>query len=53
MQIPFIITLNNTPLDISSDFGSSLMELDEHERNMRIFKDTKAASSFLKDWCCK
>jgi HAD superfamily hydrolase (TIGR01509 family) len=52
-KIPFIVTLNNTPLDISSDFGSSLMRLDEHERNKRIFKDTKAASSFLKDWCCK
>ena len=51
-NIPFIVTLNNTPLDISSDFGS-LMQLDEHERNKRIFKDTKAASSFLKDWCCK
>ena len=51
-NIPFIVTLNSTPLDISSDFGY-LMHLDEHERNKRIFKDTKAASSFLKDWCCK
>ena len=50
--IPFIVTLNNTPLDISSDY-EFLMRLDESERRNRIFKDTKAASSFLKDWCCK
>jgi HAD superfamily hydrolase (TIGR01509 family) len=49
--IPFIVTLNNTPLDISSDY-EFLMRLDESERRNRIFKDTKAAASFLKDWCC-
>jgi len=49
--IPFIVTLNNTPLDVSSDF-EFLMRLDEHERKNRIFKDTKTARSFLMDWCC-
>lgn len=47
--IPYILTLNNTPLE-SSDFGSLL---EEGKLNNRIFKDTKAATSFLKDWCCK
>jgi beta-phosphoglucomutase-like phosphatase (HAD superfamily) len=49
--IPFIVALNNTSVDISSDY-ESLMRLGEHERRNRIFKDTKAAGSFLKDWCC-
>jgi beta-phosphoglucomutase len=48
--IPYIVTLNNTPLEISSDFGS-LLEGDK--LNNGIFKDTKGASNFLKDWCCK
>jgi beta-phosphoglucomutase len=47
--IPYIITLNNTPLEIS-DFGSLL---EECKLNNRIFNDTKAAGNFLKDWCCK
>jgi beta-phosphoglucomutase len=47
--IPYIVTLNNTPLE-SSDFGSLL---EEGKLNSRIFKDTKAATSFLKDWCRK
>ena len=47
--IPFIITLNNTPLEIS-DFRS-LLEGDK--QNNRIFKDTKAARNVLHDWCCK
>jgi beta-phosphoglucomutase-like phosphatase (HAD superfamily) len=42
--IEYIITLNNTPLDIFSDFK-------DRERN-KIFKDTNSASSFLKEWCC-
>jgi hypothetical protein len=46
--IPYILTLNNTPLEMS-DFGSLL----EGELNNRIFKDTNAARGFLKDWCCK
>ena len=49
--IPFIVTLNNSPLDIPSDFGT--LNLKEGEQNSRIFKDTKSASCFLKDWCCK
>jgi len=49
--IPFIVTLNNSPLDIPSDFGT--LNLKEGEQNSRIFKDTKSASYFLKDWCCK
>jgi beta-phosphoglucomutase-like phosphatase (HAD superfamily) len=46
--IPYIVMLNNRPLEIS-DFGS-LLEGDK--LNYRIFKDTKAARNFLKDWCC-
>lgn len=46
--IPYIITLNNTPLDIS-DFG----KLKEDKGEKTIFTNTKSASNFLKDWCCK
>ena len=49
--IEYIVTLNNTPLDISTDFKGTI-SLDGKERN-KIFKDTKSASSFLKEWCCK
>ena len=48
--IEYIVTLNNTPLDISSDFKGTI-SLDDKEKN-KIFKDTKSASSFLKKWCC-
>ena len=48
--IPYIVTLNNTPFEISSDFG---FLLEGGKLNNGIFKDTKAASNFLKDWCCK
>ena len=48
--IEYIVTLNNTPLDISSDFKGTLSFDDEKHK---IFKDTKSASSFLKEWCCK
>jgi beta-phosphoglucomutase-like phosphatase (HAD superfamily) len=48
--IEYIITLNNTPLDISSDFKGTI-SFEDKERN-KIFKDTKSASSFLKKWCC-
>jgi beta-phosphoglucomutase len=47
--IEYIVTLNNTPLDISSDFKGTLSFDDEKHK---IFKDTKSASSFLKEWCC-
>jgi len=43
--IPYIVVMNNTPLEISSDFGGV--------ENNKIFKDTKSAVSLLKDWCCK
>jgi beta-phosphoglucomutase len=48
--IEYIVTLNNTPLSISSDFNGTISIADK-ERN-KIFKDTKSASSFLKEWCC-
>jgi beta-phosphoglucomutase len=48
--IEYIVTLNNTPLDISSDFKDTL-SFDDKVKN-KIFKDTKSASSFLKEWCC-
>jgi beta-phosphoglucomutase len=48
--IPYIITLNNTPLDIS-DFGT--LQSKKDEGNSSIFKDTISASNFLKEWCCK
>jgi len=47
--IEYIVTLNNTPLDISSDFKGTISFEDEKNK---IFKDTKSASSFLKEWCC-
>jgi beta-phosphoglucomutase len=46
-----IVMLNNTPLDISSDF-KGLITPTEDEENSRIFKDTKHAANFLKNWCC-
>jgi HAD superfamily hydrolase (TIGR01509 family) len=48
--IEYVVTLNKTPLDISSDFKGKIAFADR-ERN-KIFKDTKSASSFLKEWCC-
>src|ERR687895_1894591 len=48
--IEYIVTLNDTPLSISSDFKGTISIADK-ERN-KIFKDTKSASSFLKEWCC-
>jgi HAD superfamily hydrolase (TIGR01509 family) len=49
--IPYIITLNNTPLNIS-DFGT-LIQSKNDEGSSIIFKDTISASNFLKEWCCK
>ena len=48
--IEYIVTLNNTPLSFPSDFKGTISIADK-ERN-KIFKDTKSASSFLKEWCC-
>jgi beta-phosphoglucomutase len=49
--IQFIVTLNNTPLDISSDFKGLVSE-DNTERNI-VFRDTRSASHFLYKWCCE
>ena len=46
----YIVTLNNTPLDISSDFKGITSFVDREKD--KIFKDTKSASNFLKRWCC-
>ena len=44
--IQYIITLNNTPLDVSSDFRG--VGISDH----RIFKNTKSASALLREsWC--
>jgi beta-phosphoglucomutase len=51
-SLRYIVTLNNTPLDISSDF-KGLISGDNNNNNNNVFKDTKSAGSFLKDWCCK
>jgi beta-phosphoglucomutase len=50
-SLRYIVTLNNTPLDISSDFKGLIFG--GNKNNNTVFKDTKSASSFLKDWCCK
>ena len=44
--IKCIITLNNTPLDISSDFANLIL------KETKIFQDTKSTINFLKKWCC-
>ena len=44
--IKCIITLNSTPLDISSDFDNLIL------KETKIFQDTKSAINFLKKWCC-
>ena len=49
--IKFIVTLNNTPLDIYSDF-KGLISAGNNKENNTVFKDTKSASKFLKEWCC-
>jgi beta-phosphoglucomutase len=50
-SLRYIVTLNNTPLDISSDFKGLILR--DNNNNNNVFKDTKSAGSFLKDWCCK
>jgi beta-phosphoglucomutase len=44
-----IITLNNTPLDIHNDFKGVLSS----DPEKFIFNDTRSASGFLKNWCCR
>jgi beta-phosphoglucomutase len=48
--IRYVITLNNTPLDILSDFKGLITS--DKDTNNRVFKDTRSASAFLKEWCC-
>ena len=49
--VRYIVTLNNTPLDLS-DF-KDLLPSNEKEVNDIVYKDTKSASKVLIDWCCK
>ncbi len=50
--VRYIITLNNTPLEIS-DFKSLLPNNEiQIDNDKVVFKDTKSASKFLYDWCC-
>jgi HAD superfamily hydrolase (TIGR01509 family) len=44
--IKCILTLNNTPLDISTDFNNIL------SKETRIFRDTKSTTDYLRKWCC-
>jgi beta-phosphoglucomutase len=41
-----ILTLNNTPLDISTDFNNIL------SKETQIFRDTNSTTDFLRKWCC-
>jgi beta-phosphoglucomutase len=41
-----ILTLNNTPLDISTDFTNII------SKETQIFRDTKSTTDFLRKWCC-
>jgi beta-phosphoglucomutase len=41
-----ILTLNNTPLDISTDFINII------SKETQIFRDTKSSTDFLRKWCC-
>ncbi len=41
-----IITLNNTPLEVSSDFPNVI------SKETIIFRDTKSTIDFLRKWCC-
>ncbi len=49
--IRFIVTLNNTPLGLSDFRG--LLPKEKSEINNIVFRDTKSASKFLRDWCCE
>ena len=48
-NIECIITLNNTPLELS-DFPGILNDNDLASK--RIFEDTQSAGKYLIDWCC-
>ncbi|MBA3749684.1 MAG: hypothetical protein H0X03_02075, partial [Nitrosopumilus sp.] len=47
----YIITLNNTPLELEDFKG--LLPKDKKEIENIVFKDSKSANKFLKEWCCK
>ena len=49
--IRFIVTLNNTPLGLS-DFDG-LLPKGKREIDNMVFRDTKSATKFLRDWCCE
>ncbi len=49
--VRYIITLNNTPLELSNFKG--ILPNNKNEIDKIVFKDTKSASKFLNDWCCK
>jgi beta-phosphoglucomutase len=51
--IQCIIRLNNTPLDIPDFKGIMFVDSDINNNNSRVFKDTKSASNFLKEWYCR
>jgi len=44
--IKSIILLNNTPLEVSSDFHNVIT------KETKIFRDTKSTIDFLRKWCC-
>lgn len=48
--IQYIITLNNTPLELS-DFLSNPKDIEFARK--RVFRDTQSAIKFLVDWCCR
>lgn len=48
-NIEYIITLNNTPLELSDFHG---IPNDIYFTSKRIFEDTQSARKFLIDWCC-
>jgi beta-phosphoglucomutase len=50
-KMNYIVTLNNTPLNIS-DFKGLLPNNADQIENI-VFKDTKSASNFLIKWCCE
>ena len=50
-KMRYIVTLNNTPLNIS-DFKGLLSNNKDQMENI-VFEDTKSASNFLIKWCCE
>jgi beta-phosphoglucomutase len=46
--LKYIVTLNNSPLDLNTDFKEAISSDIENV----MFKDTKSASDYLLNWCC-